>query len=54
VRHQPWRPLVVIELGEEEPALKFEHYLKTGSAGSSRDAISARRLAHAPRMGSAV
>jgi predicted GIY-YIG superfamily endonuclease len=30
-RHRPWRPLVVIEFDEEEPALKFEHYLKSGS-----------------------
>jgi putative endonuclease len=30
-RHRPWRNLVVIEFEEEEPALKFERYLKTGS-----------------------
>ena len=28
---RPWRALVVIEFDEEEPALKFEKYLKTGS-----------------------
>jgi len=30
-RHRPWRTLVVIEFDEEEPARKFERYLKTGS-----------------------
>lgn len=30
-QHRPWRILVVIEFDEEEPALKFERYLKTGS-----------------------
>ena len=30
-RHRPWRTLVVIEFDEEEPALRFERYLKTGS-----------------------
>ena len=30
-RHRPWRTLVVIEFDEEEPALQFERYLKTGS-----------------------
>ncbi len=30
-RHRPWRKLVVIEFDEEEPALKFERYLKSGS-----------------------
>jgi putative endonuclease len=30
-RHRPWRALVVIEFDEEEPALTFEGYLKTGS-----------------------
>jgi predicted GIY-YIG superfamily endonuclease len=30
-RHRPWRTLVVIEFDDEEPALKFERYLKTGS-----------------------
>jgi predicted GIY-YIG superfamily endonuclease len=29
--NRPWRALVVIEFDEEEPALKFERYLKTGS-----------------------
>ena len=29
--HRPWRTLVVVEFDEEEPALKFEKYLKTGS-----------------------
>jgi putative endonuclease len=28
---RPWRTLVVIEFDEEEPALRFERYLKTGS-----------------------
>jgi predicted GIY-YIG superfamily endonuclease len=27
----PWRRLVVIEFDEEDPALAFERYLKTGS-----------------------
>jgi predicted GIY-YIG superfamily endonuclease len=31
VRHRPWRLLVAIEFDEQEPALKFERYLKTGS-----------------------
>ena len=30
-RHRPWRALVVIEFDEEQPALQFERYLKTGS-----------------------
>jgi putative endonuclease len=30
-RHRPWRTLVVIEFDEEEPAMEFERYLKTGS-----------------------
>jgi predicted GIY-YIG superfamily endonuclease len=30
-QHRPWRILVVIEFDEEEPATKFERYLKTGS-----------------------
>ena len=30
-QHRPWRILVVIEFDEEEPALQFERYLKTGS-----------------------
>lgn len=30
-RFRPWRKLVVIEFDEEEPALQFERYLKTGS-----------------------
>ena len=30
-RCRPWRTLVVIEFDEEEPALRFERYLKTGS-----------------------
>lgn len=29
--HRPWRTLVVIEFDEEQPALTFERYLKTGS-----------------------
>ena len=29
--HRPWRTLVVIEFDEEQPALKFERYLKSGS-----------------------
>ena len=28
---RPWRTLVVIEFDDEEPALEFERYLKTGS-----------------------
>jgi putative endonuclease len=28
---RPWRMLVVIEFDEEEPAVEFERYLKTGS-----------------------
>ena len=30
-RHRPWRRLVVIEFDEEEPARRFERYLKSGS-----------------------
>jgi len=30
-QHRPWRTLVVIEFDEEEPALTFERYLKSGS-----------------------
>jgi len=30
-RHRRWRTLVVIEFDEEEPALRFERYLKSGS-----------------------
>jgi predicted GIY-YIG superfamily endonuclease len=30
-RCRPWRTLVVIEFDEEEPALRFERYLKSGS-----------------------
>ena len=30
-RHGPWRRLVVIEFDDEQPALAFERYLKTGS-----------------------
>jgi predicted GIY-YIG superfamily endonuclease len=29
--HRPWRILVVIEFDAEEPALRFEQYLKSGS-----------------------
>ncbi|MGH9239023.1 MAG: GIY-YIG nuclease family protein [Vicinamibacterales bacterium] len=29
--HRPWKTLVVIEFDEEEPARRFEKYLKTGS-----------------------
>lgn len=29
--HRPWRRLVVIEFDEEDAALAFERYLKTGS-----------------------
>jgi predicted GIY-YIG superfamily endonuclease len=29
--HRPWRTLVVIEFDEEDPALEFERYMKTGS-----------------------
>ena len=28
---RPWRTLVCIEFDEEEPAVRFERYLKTGS-----------------------
>lgn len=30
-KHRPWRTLVCIEFDEEQPALEFERYLKTGS-----------------------
>lgn len=30
-KHRPWRVLVCIEFDEEQPALEFERYLKTGS-----------------------
>jgi predicted GIY-YIG superfamily endonuclease len=30
-QHRPWKTLVVIEFDEEEPAVQFEQYLKTGS-----------------------
>ena len=30
-RHRPWRTLVVIQFDDQEPAAKFERYLKTGS-----------------------
>ncbi|HEY7449459.1 MAG TPA: GIY-YIG nuclease family protein [Vicinamibacterales bacterium] len=30
-RHRPWRTLVCIEFDDEEPAVLFEKYLKTGS-----------------------
>jgi predicted GIY-YIG superfamily endonuclease len=30
-RHRPWRRLVVIEFDDEQPAIEFERYLKTGS-----------------------
>ena len=30
-RHRPWRTLVCIEFDEQEPAVLFEKYLKTGS-----------------------
>ena len=30
-RYRPWRFLVVVEFDEEEAALEFERYLKTGS-----------------------
>jgi putative endonuclease len=30
-QHRPWRPLVRIEFDEQEPAVLFERYLKTGS-----------------------
>ena len=28
---RPWKKLVVVEFDEEEPAVRFEKYLKTGS-----------------------
>jgi len=31
VHHQPWRVIVSIEFPEEQAALRFEHYLKSGS-----------------------
>jgi putative endonuclease len=31
VDHRPWRALLVIEFDEEQPAIEFEQYLKTGS-----------------------
>jgi putative endonuclease len=44
-RQRPWRPLVVIEFDEEEPALAFERYLKTGSGREfARRHFIARRL----------
>lgn len=30
-KHLPWRTLVVIEFDDEQPAIAFERYLKTGS-----------------------
>lgn len=30
-QHRPWRALVAIEFDDEEAAVKFERYLKTGS-----------------------
>jgi predicted GIY-YIG superfamily endonuclease len=30
-KHRPWRALVVVEFDEEQPAIAFERYLKTGS-----------------------
>ena len=30
-KHRPWRIFVCVEFDEEEPALEFEQYLKTGS-----------------------
>jgi putative endonuclease len=30
-RHRPWRTLLRIESHEQEPAVRFEQYLKTGS-----------------------
>jgi predicted GIY-YIG superfamily endonuclease len=29
-QYRPWRTLVCVEFDEEEPALRFERYLKTG------------------------
>ena len=31
VQDRPWRTVVCIEFDEEEPAVRFERYLKTGS-----------------------
>lgn len=28
-KHQPWKPPVIIEFDDEEPALQFERYLKS-------------------------
>ena len=41
-RHRPWRTLVVMEFDKEEPALKFERYLTSGSAASSHGGTSDR------------
>jgi putative endonuclease len=30
-RHRPWRRLVCIEFDDEDPAIQFERYLKSGS-----------------------
>jgi predicted GIY-YIG superfamily endonuclease len=53
-RHRPWRTLVVIEFDEEEPAVSFERYLKTGSGREfarrhCRQTVAANRAAsHQP------
>ena len=31
IRHRPWRVIVVVELADEQTALRFERYLKSGS-----------------------
>jgi predicted GIY-YIG superfamily endonuclease len=31
IRHRPWRVIVIVELGDESTALRFERYLKSGS-----------------------
>ena len=53
-RHRPWRTMVVIEFDEEEPALQFERYLKTGSGREFarrhfRPTVAAHRPARAKR-----
>jgi predicted GIY-YIG superfamily endonuclease len=49
-RYRPWRTLVVIEFEEEEPALKFERYLKTGRPGIRAAPLSADCSARAGRV----
>jgi putative endonuclease len=46
--HRPWRTLVAIEFDEEEPAIKFERYLKTGSGRESETTSSMVRPLASP------